>query len=136
MEKHKEVLGTFYNKCLTVNPDTNVVETLDNLLAANFVSYGSADSKSKEQLIGQISYFWRLIPDLRWEIQEIIHEDNKYVVRSVASGTPNGDFMGLPTNGSKSFRIMTIDIHTIFEGKLTNVHHVEDWPTAMKQLKS
>ena len=34
------------------------------------------------------------------------------------SGTPNGDFMGLPTDGTKSFKIMTIDIHTIVDGKV------------------
>lgn len=44
--------------------------------------------------------------------------------------------MGTPTDGTKSFKIMTIDIHQIENGKLTTVHHLEDWGTAMKQLKS
>jgi hypothetical protein len=43
--------------------------------------------------------------------------------------------MGLPTDGTTSFQIMTIDIHTIENGKLASVHHLEDWPTAMRQLK-
>lgn len=48
---------------------------------------------------------------------------------------PNGDFMGLPTDGSKSFRIMTLDIHTVENGQVIQVYHLEDWSTAMKQLK-
>ena len=133
---NKEALMAFYEKALTVNSETRPEPVLANILADNFVSKGSVESKTKEQLTGQLGFFWKLIPDLKWVPQEIINEGNKYVVRSLASGTPNGDFMGLPTDGSKSFKIMTIDIHTIVDGKVQEVHHLEDWGTAMKQLKS
>ena len=136
MDKQNATLKAFYRNCLTVNPDTNVTETLQGLLADNFVSSGSVDSKTKADLIGQIGFFWKLIPDMKWEPQEMICQGNKFVVRSIASGTPNGDFMGLPTDGTKSFRIMTIDIHTLENDKMVSVHHLEDWGTAMKQLKS
>jgi len=136
VDKNRATLTAFYRKCLTVNPETNTTEVLGQILADNFVSNGSTDRKTKEQLIGQIGFFWKLIPDLKWEPQEMINEGNKYMIRSIVTGTPNGDFMGLPTNGTKSFKIMTIDIHTIENEKLTAVHHLEDWATAMKQLKS
>lgn len=135
MNTKNDTLVTFYRKCLTVNPDTNVVEELGKILADDFVSHGSVDEKTKEQLIGQIGFFWKLVPDLKWEPQEIINEGEKYVVRSIATGTPKGDFMGMPTDGTKSFKIMTIDIHTIKDGQVQSVHHLEDWGTAMKQLK-
>ena len=131
----KDVVQRFYTKCLTVNAGTNVVEKLGEILDDKFVSHGSTDSKTKEMLIKQIGFFWKLIPDLKWEPQEIINEGSKFVVRSIASGTPNGDFMGLPTNGSKSFKTMTIDIHKVENGKIVSVFHLEDWTTAMKQLK-
>ncbi len=133
---NKEALMAFYEKALTVNTETRPEAVLADILADNFVSKGSVESKNKEQLTGQLGFFWKLIPDLKWEPQEILNEGNKYIVRSLASGTPNGDFMGLPTDGTKSFKIMTIDIHTIIDGKVVEVHHLEDWGTAMKQLKS
>ncbi len=133
---NKEALMAFYQKALSVNSETRPEPVLANILADNFVSKGSVESKNKEQLTGQLGFFWKLIPDLKWEPQDIINEGNKYVVRSLASGTPNGDFMGLPTDGTKSFKIMTIDIHTIIDGKVQEVHHLEDWGTAIKQLKS
>ena len=136
MENSKELVIALYKKCLTVNSDTNVAETMGKILADNFVSLGSVDSKDKATLIGQIGFFWKLIPDLKWEPQEIINEGNKFVVRSIASGTPKGDFMGMPTDGTKSFKIMSIDIHTIENDKILSIHHLEDWGTAMKQLKS
>ena len=136
MDKNKEALLAFYKKALTVNTESTSTAVLTEILADDFISYGSVESKGKPQLIGQVEFFWKLIPNLKWEPQDIINEGNKYVVRSIASGTPNGDFMGLPTDGSKSFEIMTIDFHTVIDGKLISVHHLEDWGTAMKQLKS
>lgn len=71
-------------------------------------------------------FFWKLVPDLRWHIEEMLVVGNRVVVRSTASGTPKGDFMGVPTDGTRSFRILTIDIHTVVEGRVVEVHHVED----------
>jgi predicted ester cyclase len=135
MDKNKEALVAFYRKALTVNSDTTPAAVLSDILADNFISNGSVDSKTKEQLIGQVGFFWKLIPDLKWEPQDIVADGDKYVVRSIATGTPNGDFMGLPTDGTKSFKIMTIDIHRFEDGKDVEVYHLEDWGTAMKQLK-
>ncbi len=135
MENLKEIVRPFYTQCLTINADINVAEKMDQILADSFQSKGAVDVKSKEQLIGQIQFFWKLIPDLKWEIQEMIQEGNQVVVRSLASGTPNGNFMGVQTNGTKSFKTMTIDIHTVENGQLAGVHHLEDWGTAIKQLQ-
>jgi len=135
MTNLKETVRPFYTKCLTVNKETNVAELMGKILAADFQSFGSADIKTREQLIGQIQFFWKLVPDLKWEIREMYQEGSNVVVRSVASGTPQGDFMGLPTNGSKSFNIMTIDIHTVEKEQIIKVYHLEDWATAIKQLK-
>ena len=136
MDKNREALTAFYKKALTVNTETTPTAILSEVLADDFISSGSVDSKGKPALIGQVEFFWKLIPDLKWEPQDLANDGNKYVVRSIASGTPNGDFMGYPTDGTKSFKIMTIDIHTIENEKLTTVQHLEDWGTAMKQLKS
>lgn len=133
---NKEAILAFYNKALTVNTETRPGAVLTPVLAENYLSSGSVESKNAQQLIGQLEFFWKIVPDLTWAPQQIINEGDTYVVRSKATGTPNGDFMGLPTDGTKSFEIMTIDVHTMKEGKITSTHHVEDWVTAMKQLKS
>ncbi len=133
---NKEAIQAFYEKALTVNKETRPTAALSPVLADGFLSSGSVASKNKEELMKQLEFFWQIIPNLKWEIQEIINEGEKYVVRSIASGSPNGNFMGLPTDGTKSFKIMTIDIHHIKDGVILNTHHVEDWATAMQQLKS
>ncbi len=64
----------------------------------------------------------------------MVHGD-RIIVRSEASGTPAGPFFGVPPTG-KSFKIMTIDIHTIKDGKAITAHHVEDWAGALRQLQA
>ncbi len=136
MEDLKQLVRLFYTQCLTVNPDTQVAEVMGRILAEGFLSKGSTEAKNKAQLIGQIQFFWKLIPDLKWEIQEMIAEGNQVVVRSLASGTPNGNFMGVQTDGTQSFKTMTIDIHTVENGQVVEVHHLEDWATAIKQVQN
>lgn len=77
--------------------------------------------------------FDKLIPDLKWDIKDVMVDGNRIIVRSEASGTPAGPFFGVPVSG-KTFKIMTIDIHTIKDGKAIAAHHVEDWASALRQL--
>jgi len=136
MENLKSIIATFYSKCLTVNPETDVAVLMSQILDPGFQSKGSDEVKSREHLIGQIQFFWNLVPDLKWEVQEMVQDGNKVVVRSLVSGTPNGNFMGTPTNGTRSFKTMTIDIHTIENGQVVEVYHLEDWATAIRQLSA
>ncbi len=133
--KNKEAINAFYGKALSVNNQTRPTQILSPLFGEGYKSSSSTSSKGPDQLMGQVEFFWKIIPDLKWEPQEILNDGDSYIVRSIATGTPNGDFMGLPTDGTKSFQIMTIDVHKMKDGKFLSTHHVEDWTTAMQQLK-
>ena len=103
---------------------------------AEWHSYsGEKASKGREDFIQQVIGFGKLIPDLAWTIKEILAAGDKVIVRSEATGTPMGNLGGVP-HGGKSFSIMTIDIHTVSEGKLAAAHHVEDWAGAVRQLSA
>jgi predicted ester cyclase len=73
------------------------------------------------------------IPDLKWVIKEVMVSGNRAIVRGEATGTPVGNFMGATTNG-KSFKLMSIDIHTIEGGRIVRTYHVEDWQGAFRQI--
>jgi predicted ester cyclase len=131
----RNLIRLLYRDCFTVNLYTDVSETLKQLLASGYVSYGPV-LHSQLGLTLQIQQLWRTIPDLRWEVQEMLVEGDKVVVRSLASGSPRGEFLGLTDlDGSKSFLITAIDIHTVEEGRIKSTHHLEDWGTAIKQLQ-
>jgi len=88
---------------------------------------------TREEVIAGIGPRLKAIPDLKWEIKEVVVSGNRAVVRGEASGTPVGNLMGTPTNG-KSFKLMSIDIHTLDGGKIVRTYHVEDWQGAFRQL--
>ena len=77
--------------------------------------------------------FGKLMPDLKFAPQEITQQGKVFVVRSRATGTPNGPLFGVPASG-KSFDIMTIDIHTVENGLIVRSYHVEDWAAAIRQI--
>ncbi|MBN2694088.1 ester cyclase [bacterium] len=136
MENFKEIVKPFYTKCLTVGENIDISSVMNSILSDDFKSISSTEIKGKEQLIGQVQYFWKLIPNLKWEIQEMLQDGNRVIVRGIATGNPKGNFFGIELDGSKGFKIMSIDIHTIKNGKIEDVYHIEEWATAMKQLTS
>jgi predicted ester cyclase len=54
---------------------------------------------------------------------------------SVSETTPAGDLFGVPHTG-KSFRMMAIDIQTVKDGKISKTYHMENWPSALGQLRA
>lgn len=133
-EDIQPIVAPFYKQALTVNTQVTSTAVLEKILADGFQSINSQETKSKAVLMKQVELFWKLIPDLKWEPQDIVVSGNKAVVRSIASGSPRGSFMGLELDGTRSFEIDTIDIHEIENGQIVRVHHLEDWATAIKQL--
>ena len=135
----KALVRRFYDLALTADREADsaqAAQVMDELLADDFESINVAETKGKAVLIKQVQGFWKLIPDLKWEPQEILCDGDKVIVRSIATGSPNGAFMGLSLDGTKSFRMMTIDIHTVENGRIRRSHHLEEWTTVMKQLKT
>jgi len=139
----QEIVADFYTKCLTINAgdtDASVTAVMNNLFATDFQSINTngvtpaTDISDKAGMIGGIIGMRGLIPDLKWQPQEYIVDGNTVTVRSKATGTTKGEFLGLNLPTAKPFNIMTIDIHTVENGKIKTVYHVEEWATAIQQL--
>ena len=91
------------------------------------------DYLTRDQLADVFKNMGATIPDLRWEVMDILTIADQIVVRGRASGTPTGDFWGAKPTG-KGFRTMAIDIFTVKDGKLARAYHVENWMTALQQI--
>jgi ketosteroid isomerase-like protein len=79
--------------------------------------------------------FANSIPDMRFEIREVLVAGDRVIVRGEVTGTPAGELFGVPHAG-KSFRIMAIDIQTIRDGKIARTFHMENWLSALGQLRA
>lgn len=132
----KAVVQTFYD--FLSNPGSQShTKTFRANVADNWQSVGNYSGKNKtaNAFIGQLGHFAKLIPDMKWKVEEMIQAGNRVIVRGRATGTPKGPLFGVDGKG-KSFMIMSIDIHTLENGKIAKSYHVEDWAGALGQLKA
>jgi predicted ester cyclase len=89
----------------------------------------------RETSIKVVSNFANTIPDMKFDIKEVLVADDRVIVRGEVSGTPAGELFGVPHTG-RSFRIMAVDIQTIRDGKISKTFHMENWLSAITQLRA
>jgi predicted ester cyclase len=132
-EQARTIVAPFY-EALNAAPGRDAAALVMQATHPDWVSCGNNDVCSpRDKVAPAIAGFSRAIPDLKWDIKEILVSGDRVVVRGEASGSPAGPFMGV-AHGGKSLRVMSIDIHTVKDGKLLRSYHVEDWMGASRQL--
>jgi SnoaL-like polyketide cyclase len=94
---------------------------------------GNDACNSRDEVIAGVGARLKSVPDLKWQIKDVLVSGSQVIVRGEASGTPAGDFFGAVHTG-KSFKVMSIDVHTIEAGKMARSYHIEDWIGAVRQL--
>lgn len=89
----------------------------------------------RDTSIKVVGGFAKSIPDMKFDIKEVLVAGDRVIVRGEVTGTPAGDLFGVSHTG-KSFRIMAIDIQTIRDGKISRTYHLENWLSALGQLRA
>jgi SnoaL-like polyketide cyclase len=97
--------------------------------------YLPAECWGRDTSIKVVGNFANSIPDLKFDIKEVLVAGDRVIVRGEVTGTPAGELFGAPHTG-KSFRIMAIDIQTIRDGKIAKTYHMENWLSALGQLRA
>jgi ketosteroid isomerase-like protein len=110
----------------------------EQILTADYEScwgYLPGECWGRDASIKVVGGFAKSIPDMKFEIKEVLVAGDRVMVRGEVTGTPAGDLFGVPHTG-KSFRIMAIDIQTIRDGKIARTYHLENWLSALGQLRA
>ncbi len=136
MQNLKDLVKPFYNDLLTAGSGADVQEVMKTLLSDRFQNINTARTLTKEDFKTHVPGLFLIIPNMKCEIQEMVQEGNKLVVRSIISGNPVGNFFGIECDGNKAFSVMAIDLHTFEGNQILSVHHLEEWTTAFQQLQS
>jgi hypothetical protein len=132
-ESARDALAPFYN-ALNAAFIKDAPELIKQATAPQWVTCRGNDlCNTRDEVVAGIGSRLKTIPDLKWEMKEVLVSGNRVIVHGEATGTPSGNFMGTTTNG-KSFKLMSIDVHTFEGGKITRTYHVEDWQGAFRQL--
>jgi ketosteroid isomerase-like protein len=116
--------------------DVKTIE--EQVLTADYEScagYLPGECWGRETSIKVVANFAKSIPDMTFEIKEVLVAGDRVIVRGEVAGTPAGELFGVPYTG-KSFKIMTIDIQTIKDGKIAKTYHMENWLSALGQLRA
>ena len=125
---------SFYNDLLTTPSDVTA-EAVRAVVAEDWKSTPTPlGGPGADGMFKTLQAFGGLIPDLKWEVQDIWQDGDTYIVRGIATGTPQGPFLGVDPATGKSFEIMSIDVHRVEDGRLKESYHVEEWLTAIAQL--
>lgn len=118
IERNKQTMARFKD-CINTNDKILADELIDS--SAEFASL-----ISPEKLYGGAGYlsvvdFMRQsFSDIRWEIVDMVAEDDKVAVNWTCSGTHDGNFMGLAPTGKKfSFGCMNF-YYFNDDGKIVN----------------
>src|SRR6201987_4093276 len=109
----------------------------EQALTADYEScagYLPGECWGRDTSIKVVSNFANSIPDMKFDIKEVLVSGDRVIVRGEVTGTPAGELFGAPHTG-KSFRIMAIYIQTIRDGKIARTYHLENWLSALGQLR-
>ncbi len=129
----QQLVQPFYDMLSQKGGEATVAK-VRKVFADDWRSYfDNGNSKGREETIKAVGGFGQMIPNLNWEIKEVLVSGDRIIVRGEATGTPAGDFFGVPHTG-RSFKIMSIDIHQVSGGKVVRSYHIEDWAGAIRQL--
>lgn len=116
----------------------DVRATQEQILTPDYEScsgYLPNECWGRETSIKVVSNFSNTIPDMKFDIKEVLIAGDRVIVRGEVTGTPAGDLFGVPHTG-KSFRMMALDIQTIKDGKIAKTFHMENWLSAIGQLRA
>lgn len=112
------------------------VDGFGALLADGFIEHEEMPglAPSKEGVIEMFRMYAAAFPDLRMEVSDLLADGDKTVARVTATGTHQGEFMGIPASG-KSIEVQLIDIMRFDAAGLVCEHWgVMDMLTMLQQL--
>jgi predicted ester cyclase len=133
----RDIIAPWYS-LFNVASRGDVKAIQEQVLTADYQScsgYLPGECWGRDTSIKVVGNFANSIPDMRFEVKEVLVAGDRVIVRGEVDGTPAGDLFGVPHTG-KSFKIMTIDIQTIKDGKIARTFHMENWLSALAQLRA
>lgn len=120
-ETHKALVRRWFKEVWNEGREA----TIDDLFADGGVAYGLGDREAEVHGPEQMKPFVRnlrgTIPDLQIDIQDILAEEDKVMVRVLLEGTHSGSGLGVPPSGR---RIRVAGIVLI---RISNGQFVEGW---------
>jgi predicted ester cyclase len=130
------VIGPWYSQ-LTAATRGDVKTIWEKVVGPDYQTcsgYLSGECLGRDAAIKLIGGLTQAIPDLTFQIKEVLISGDRVTVVGEMAGTPAGDLFGGVPHTGKSFRMMTLDVQTIKDGKIVKTIHMENRLSALNQL--
>ncbi len=107
------------------------LEELDDLIGARVVLNGLPVPRAA--VISAISHNLDAVPDMRWELDEMLIDGDRVAVRATNTGTPVKKWLGVEPSGAR-FEIAEIAIYKIDKGRFVEMTFAQDSTNLLRQL--
>ncbi|HTF20456.1 MAG TPA: ester cyclase [Chryseolinea sp.] len=125
-EGNKETIIRFYSEMLN-NRHTDQIAGIVSPLYKNAAGGGpDAIKQGAEQLL--VAF-----PDIQWQVEEIVAEDNKVIVKQRTTGTHQGTFQGHAPSG-KAFVTEGFALYKFSHGKIISHQVMTDRYSFLQQI--
>ena len=133
-DQNKAVVQRFYDEVI----NGKNLDVLDEIMADNYVDHsliygGEIGKEGYRRAALATPGILTAFPDFRNDVDDLIAEGDKVACRWTASGTHEGEFMGVAATG-KYFEWGGITIFRLENGKIAERWPMQDRLTMMQQL--
>ncbi|MFC8392007.1 MULTISPECIES: ester cyclase [unclassified Streptomyces] len=104
---------------------------MDEFIADDVVLNG--EPGTRDDVITVQKYDIDAVPDLHWEVEELLFDRDRIAVRAVNTGTPVKEWLGVPPSGA-SFEIVEYAIYKVSDGRFVQMTALHDSSDLLRQL--
>ena len=81
-----DLVKSFYSELLSDTTASDMADRTKKILSDHWTT--NEEEKGHAGFAKTLAYFGSIIPDLKWEVVDVLQDGNRYVVRGKATGTP------------------------------------------------
>jgi predicted ester cyclase len=91
------------------------------------------DVATRDQVAAAIAGSVDVVPDLRWELRDLVVAGDTLAARLVNTGTPVANWLGVSPTGD-AFEITELAVYRVRDGRFTHMTNVHDAAALAAQL--
>lgn len=111
--------------------DARELDRMDEFIADDVVLNG--EPGTRDDVIEVMKYNLDAVPDLHWEVEELLFDRDRIAVRATNTGTPVKEWLGVPPSGA-SFEITEYAIYKVEDGRFVQMTALHDSSDLLRQL--
>ncbi|GAA4667812.1 ester cyclase [Frondihabitans cladoniiphilus] len=104
---------------------------MDEFIADDVLAGG--EHARRDDVVGVLKGIVDAVPDIRWDVEEILFDRDGIAVRAVNTGTPTKEWLGVAPTGN-SFEIVEYAIYKVRDGRFVHMTNLHDSAEMLRQL--